>query len=178
MAIYFSLSAKSDLKGLCEIMIRYKSGVYSARAKSGLYSLSGWFEFVIGNNLETPYKGKKIFTNEMKETQAYHEKQKTRLSEINEGISEALKNPELNRSNSDWLKLIIDKFNFPEKYAPKAEKPKDVTVFQFIDKFIKDTPNRKEKSTGRPLTHKNAQQYKATERRLIEYAKSSKKKGL
>ena len=138
MATYFSQSAKSDGKGRCEILIRYKSGVYSARAKSCVYSLPEWFVFVIGNNSETPYKGKKIFTDEMRKTQTHHEIQKTKLSEINTGISEALKDPELDRSNSDWLKLVIDKFNFPEKYAPKVEPQQ--SFFDAFDEFLTKHP--------------------------------------
>jgi hypothetical protein len=68
MAITFSLSAKADNKGRCEILIRYKSGVYSARAKSGVYSDPDWFDFVKGDNSETPLKFKRVVTDSMQDT--------------------------------------------------------------------------------------------------------------
>jgi hypothetical protein len=119
MAIHFSLSTKSDNKGRCEILIRYKSGVYSARAKSGVYSTPEWFKFVIGDNSETPYKGKRIITDEMTEMQTFHETQKTKLSEISTAIFDTLKNKELNRSDSEWLKDCLDRYiqNIKEQYT-------------------------------------------------------------
>jgi len=171
MATYFSLSTKPDNKGRCEILIRYKSGNYAARAKSGVYSLSDWFEFVRGDNSETPLKGKRIITNEMKEMQTFHENQKTKLSEINTAISDTLKNPELDRSSSDWLLNCIDKYYQRGEYAPKIVQP-EITVFQFIDKFINEAPNRKDKKTGRTFAYGIIQQYRTTEKRLAEFAES------
>ena len=175
MAIYFSLSAKSDNKGRCEILIRYKSGLYSARAKSGVYSLTDWFEFVIGNNSETPYKGKKIITDEMKKTQTFHETQKTKLSEINTVISDTLKNPELERRNSDWLLNCIDKYYQRGQYTLKVEQSRITTFFQFFEKFIKESKNRKDKNTGRTITYNIIQQYRATEKHLKDLAKRLRK---
>ena len=137
MATYFSLSAKSDNKERCEILIRYKSGEYAARAKSGVYSSLDWFEFVKGNNSEIPYKGKRIITNEMKETQTFHENQKTKLSEINTIISDTLKNPELDRSNSNWLLNCIDKYYQRGKYAPTTEESEHKqTFFEAFNEFL------------------------------------------
>ena len=79
MAIIFSLSQKADNTGRNEILIRYKSGKFAARAKSGIYTSPEWYDFVIGNNADSIYKGKRVITDIMKESQSYHEKQKTRL---------------------------------------------------------------------------------------------------
>ena len=156
-------------------MIRYKCGVYSARAKSGVYSMPDWFEFVRGDNSETPNKGKKIITDEMEEAQTFHEVQKTELSKINAAISDTLKNTELDRSNSDWLLNCIDKYYQRGQYAPKIETQVVTTLFQFIDKFIKESHNRKDKNTGRSITYNIIQQYRATEKHLKELAKILRK---
>lgn len=74
---------------------------------------------------------------------------------------------------SDWLEAEIDKKLNPEKYEPKVKAPE--TVLQFIDKFIKEAPQRKDKTTGRTLTYNNIQQYKATQKHLIAFAKQIKK---
>ena len=137
MATYFSLSAKSDDKGRCEILIRYKSGDCAARAKSGVYSTPDWFEFVIGNNSDTPHKGKKIITAEMEEAQTFHEDQKTELSKINAAISDTLKNPNLDRSSSDWLLNCIDKYHQRGKYTPITEESKhEQAFFEAFNEFL------------------------------------------
>ena len=136
MAIIFSLSQKNDSSGRKEILIRYKSGKFAARAKSGIYSAPNWFEFVIGNNSETPYKGKKIITEEMKQAQTFHETQKTKLSEINTLISETLKDTELDRTNSKWLADCINKFYQHGECAPVEEIPKQ-TFFDLFDDFLR-----------------------------------------
>ena len=74
---------------------------------------------------------------------------------------------------SDLLDNEIKKVLSPEKYEAK---PEITTVFQFIDKFIKEAPNRKDKNTGRLLTFNNIQQYKATEKHLKDFAASIRKK--
>lgn len=64
--------------------------------------------------------------------------------------------------------LEIDKRLHPEKYKPKVVID---SLFKFIEKFIKEAPNRKDKKTGRNLTYNNIQQYKATEKHLRAFAK-------
>jgi len=176
MALSYSISQKSNIQGQNEILIRYKSGKFAARGKSGIYILSEWFDFVIGNKPESIYKGKRIISDEMQQTQAYHEDQKINLSKINNIISETLKDKTLDRSNSEWLCDCIDKFYQRGKFTPKVETKMIKTLFQFVDKFIEEAPNRKDKKTGRLLAYNNIQKYKATEKHLKAFAKSMKKK--
>ena len=137
MAISFSLSAKSDSQGRCEIRIRYKSGAYAARAKSGVYTAPEWFEFVIGSKSDTPNKGKRIITETMKQTQTFHESQKVKLSQINTAISETLKNPELDRKGSKWLLDCLDKFYLRGEYAPKEATPEaKQPFFDTFDEYL------------------------------------------
>lgn len=70
---------------------------------------------------------------------------------------------------SDWLDNEIDKILHPEKYELKKEA---TTLFQFTEKFINEASTRKDKQTGRLLTHNNIQQYKATQKHLKDFAKS------
>lgn len=173
MAITFSLSAKPDNLGYREILIRYKSGSFAARAKSGVYSFPDWFNFVIGDNSETPFKGRKIITKEMEQIQTYHESQKIQLSEINTAITEVLRDTELDRNNSKWLADCLDKYYLRGEYAPKEkEAPEVKTLFQFVDRFIAEAPNRKDKQTGRSHKETNIQQYKAGIKHLKAFAET------
>jgi len=173
MAIIFSLSTKSDIAGCNEILIRYKSGKFAARAKSGIYTQPEWYNFVIGNNPETVFKGKRIITNDMQKIQAYHEKQKTKLSEIYTLINEDVKISD--RSNSDWLKDSIDKYYQCGKYTPKVKEAKK-TLFQFVESFIKEIQSRKDKETGLPITKNTIKQYFVFEKHLSDFAKQEREK--
>ena len=139
MAIVFSLSQKEDSTSRKEILIRYKSGKFAARAKSGIYTIPEWYDFIIGNSADSIYKGKRIITDTMKETQSYHEKQKIRLSEINTIISDALKSTDLDRKNSDWLKDCIDKYYQRGKYTPVEPEQKQ-SFFDAFDEFLTKHP--------------------------------------
>ena len=176
MAITFSLSAKADSKGRSEILIRYKSGVYSARAKSGVYSAPDWFDYVKGDNSETPHKGKRVVTDAMQDIHAYHSEQKIKLSEINTAISDTLKNTDTDRTNSKWLLDCIDMYFERGEFAPKVDESKPSTLFQFVAEFINTAPTRKDKKTGRLLSHRSIQKYHSTEKHLKEFAKRLRKK--
>ncbi len=69
--------------------------------------------------------------------------------------------------SSKWLDLAIDKELNPQKYK---EKQIINTLFKYVDKFIEEAPNRKDKATGKLLTFNNIQQYKATAKHLKAYA--------
>lgn len=76
--------------------------------------------------------------------------------------------------NSVLLNIEIDKSLYPEIYAPTEIK--DETFFQFIDRFIKNAPYRRHKRTGRLLNPHSIKQYQNTQKHLIEFAKSIRKK--
>jgi integrase len=137
MAITLSLSPKANEQGQSEILIRYKSGAFAARTKSGVFVLPEWYNFVIGSETETPYKSKKLFTDAMNETKAYHERRKTELSTIQYFIGETLRSGQLDRSNSDWLNDCIDKFYNRGKYSPKETmQEKRQSFFDVFDDFL------------------------------------------
>jgi len=73
---------------------------------------------------------------------------------------------------SEILEVEIDKALNPEKYETQ---PEIKTLFQWTRHFIEIAPTRKDKNTGRPLVYNMIQQYRATEKRLKEFAHSIKK---
>lgn len=75
---------------------------------------------------------------------------------------------------SDLLNTEIDKILYPEIYAPVEIK--DETFFQFIERFIKNAPQRRHKRTGRLLNPHSVKQYQNTQKHLIEFAESIRKK--
>ena len=74
--------------------------------------------------------------------------------------------------NSDLLDVEIDKALHPEKYEVT---PEITTLFQFIEKFIAEAPNRKGKRTKRLVSMSTIKQYKVAEKHLKEFAQSQRK---
>lgn len=101
--------------------------------------------------------------------------------EINSAINERkaiiaeLYNKESHKESltSEWLETAIDKVLHPDKYTIKKSVD---TLFTYIELFIENAPNRKDKTTGRLLTHNNIQQYSATFKHLKTFAKIKRKK--
>ncbi|MBV5343995.1 site-specific integrase, partial [bacterium] len=77
--------------------------------------------------------------------------------------------------SKDWLKLLIDKINFPEKNNLDSIHQITTTFFEYVSKFVKDAPERKDKKTGRNLAFNTIKQYKSTEKHLKEFANIQKK---
>ena len=58
----------------------------------------------------------------------------------------------------------------------KKEKPVEVTLFQFIEKFIGEAPSRASEKTGKPIAKSTIQVYKNTLCLLNDFSKSKRKK--
>jgi integrase len=108
----------------------------------------------------------------MLKTQTFHENQKTTLSKINTLITETLKNTDLDKSNSEWLSDCVHKFYQRGKYKPQEMEQQTATLLKYVEKFIDESPQRKNKTTGRELSKNNIQQYTATEKHLKAFAQS------
>lgn len=110
----------------------------------------------------------------------YSEKERTNFDtsvrDMKNTIQEAFNSVENKQElTSDLLAIEIDKKIHPERYNTKEVTTTSETVLQFIDKFVQEAPQRKDKTTGRILTYNNIQQYKATQKHLLAFAKQIKK---
>jgi len=171
--IYLKLSTKVDTTGKQELKMRFAHGKIDQRAKTGIFVQP---EYWNSKDQVTVIPNFRLETKEKKELKQYLTTQSERLTTLISTIQAIFNNLDKTTIAADWLVTTIDKYNFPEKYIPKVEIPETFTLFQFTDKFIKEAPNRKDKNTGRLLTPKNIQQYKACEKHLKEFAKSMKRK--
>jgi integrase len=173
--INYLLSTKTDATGKSEILIRFthNGGKVNQRAKTNIFIQP---EYWNNEKQQIIIPKFRLKNNEQKELENTLTNQNEKLSKIETTIISIFNDTDKKEVPKDWLKIMIDKLNFPEKYIPKVEIPETFTLLQFTDKFIKEAPNRKDKNTGRLLTPKNIQQYKACEKHLKEFAKSMKRK--
>ena len=171
--IYLTLSTKADIIKNREILIRFIHGRINQRSKTNIFISAEYWDEKAQQIIIPNFR---IKNDEKKELVKYLTDQSEKLNTLTTTILTLFNDADKNNITSDWLKTVIDKYNFPEKYVPKSEEPTNTTVFQFVDKFIKEAANRKNKNTGRPLTYNNIQQYKATEKHLKDFAESIRKK--
>ena len=173
--VTYSLSTKTDATGKSEILIRFthNGGVINQRAKTNIFIQP---EYWNSDNQQIIIPKGRLMNKEQKELIQDLTNQDEKLPKIKKVIFSTFNDTDKKEIPKDWLKTLIDKINFPEKYALKEETPKTVTLFQFIEKFIEEAPNRKHKNTGRPLVYNNIQQYNTTKCHLKAFAKSINKK--
>lgn len=76
---------------------------------------------------------------------------------------------------SKWLNEEITKIIYPgNNLSLQEEKPE--SLLKWVNMFVEQAPNRKDKVTGRLLVNNNVQQYKATQKHLNDFAKHKRKK--
>lgn len=109
---------------LAEVLISLKNGNdYFVRAKSGIFITSDNFK-----NGEIVVNRRKV-GNDVK----YHEEQLAKMNNLCSYILKQVDVTPKDKIDSEWFKLVVDRFNHPEKYAPKVEKK---TFFQLIDEYL------------------------------------------
>lgn len=114
-----------------------------------------------------------MLTDEKKELKKYLAGQGEKLSTLTASIQTTLNTLDKTAIAPDWLKTVINKYNFPEKL--KAEKnPK--TLFQYVEHFIGESSNRKDKGTGLIVTSDTIKQYEIFYKHLRNFAMNERKK--
>jgi integrase len=171
--IYLTQSPKTDANGESELLIRFSHGKINQRAKTNIF-LSAMYWNAEGESISIP-KARVLSTDKKKLIDDLNAKSE-RLATITATVTKSFNDADKNTIAPDWLKLTIDKLNFPEKYEAKDAEPEIKTLFQYIDGFVNDLPRRKTKDGGRPLTQNATKQYNATVNYLKDFAKSVGKK--
>lgn len=152
--------------GKTELLLRFFHGKTDLRSKTGIYvKPERWNDekecLIIPRNT----------TPEQIELTMLQSK----IDDLSSLIANSFVSTDKTEINNEWLKALIEKFNFPEKYEkPLAEKKQPQMLLSYINDFIKQAPERRNKETGRSLTPNNLQQYKATQKHLIAFAEISK----
>lgn len=110
-------------------------------------------------------KAKVVIPNKKKIDDSVSDRKRL-ISDIYEKVGKTL--------TSDLLDTEIDKHLHPEKYI--IAEPAPDTVLEYIQYFISNAHLRKHKKTGIAINTNNVKQYKNTQKHLIGFAKSIKKK--
>ena len=134
--INYSLSTKIDATGRSEILIRFthNGGVVNQRAKTNIFIQPEYWDCKNQQiNIPAP---RGILTNDKKELIQYLTNQDEKLSKIRKIIIATFNDADKNNIPKDWLKVIVDKINFPEKYVVKIEEAPKQPFFDAFDEFM------------------------------------------
>lgn len=125
-AIYKRLSTKVQADtNLAEVLISLKNGNdYFVRSKSGV--------FVTPDN----FRNGEIVVNRRKvgNDVQYHEDQLKKMNDLCAYIMGKVSDTPKEQINSVWFKEVVDRFNHPEKFAPKVEAKK--TFYELAEEYL------------------------------------------
>jgi len=169
--IYLTLSERADSNNLKEIRIRFKHGKIDQQAKTNIFIHPEYWD---NETQQIIIPNFRLMTEEKKELKQYVTNQSEKINSLTSTIQSVFNDADKKTITADWLKDVIDRHNFPEKYKPIVEIPKEDTLFDLVAKFIKDAPNRKHPETGRSLAPRSIVKYNATEKHLKDFAKEQK----
>ena len=115
MATIYQRLSKDVCKetGMAQVLIRLRNGNdYDLMTKSGIFVTPDNFR-----NGEIVVNRRKV-GNDVK----YHEEQSQKMSDLCTYILNEVSKTEKKKIAKNWFKVVVDKFNHPEKYAPKETK--------------------------------------------------------
>ena len=111
--------------GMAEILIRLRNGKdYDLMAKSGIFVTADNFR-----NGEIVVNRRKV-GNDVK----YHEEQAKKMNALCAYILNLVQATNKDDITTQWFKLVVDKYNHPEKYAPKVEAKK--SFYELAEEYL------------------------------------------
>lgn len=167
--IDLTLSRKKDkLTGRQEIVLRFYHGKkIDQQVKTGIYIMDDpcYWDGV-----------KMVDTRRMNdEARRYHNEQRAKIESLCFEIIQEWQNTDQNVPiPKDWLKTVVDKYFYPEKYVRQSEEEeaKPITVRVAVEAFIADAPNRIQENgvhQGQPVSQRTILQYNQMRRFVFEY---------
>lgn len=120
-SIYLRLSSKTDkATSQHEILIRFKHGAFAQRAKTNIFVHPDYWSdeqqtIVIPNW--------RLLTDEKKQIKEELQHKTDRLNQIVSLVQSSFQAADKNNIAKDWLKSLINGFNFPEATATNEEQP-------------------------------------------------------
>ena len=167
--IELSLAKRRDkVSGKQEVLLRFFHGkLIDKQTKTNIYIL----------NDPAYWDGSKMVdTRRMADDERnYHREQKIKLEDMCRFVENEWQRLDKSNIPTDWLKITIDKFNFPEKYVvieEGEEEKKPMMLREAVEAFIEGAPSRIQENgnhKGQPVSHRTILQYNQMKRYLFEY---------
>lgn len=132
-SIYYSLSTKKNTKNESEILIRFIHGRINQRSKSNIFINEEFWDDNLQQIIIPKYR---ILSPDKKALKDYLTNLEEKLGEISSLIQRLFNDLDKEAISKDWLKLVVDGYNYPEKYLLQKEINKNKTFFVLFDEFL------------------------------------------
>lgn len=132
-SIYYSLSTKKNTDNESEILIRFAHGRINQRSKSNLFIEEEYWD---DSSQQIVIPKFRILSPDKKVLKDYLANLGEKLSELSSLIQKSFNEVDKEALSKDWLKLIVDRYNFPEKYLTQKEISQNKTFFELFDEFL------------------------------------------
>lgn len=154
--IVLSLSAKTDKQTLQhEVLIRFFHGRINQRAKTNVFVHPDYWNDAT-QSIEIPKKWRTI-TDERKQLQKELQSKIDRLAAITSLVQSSFQTLNKNDVAKDWLKSLLDEFNFPTDTTDEPEQLK--SFFDWFELFL----------TSKNYPHGSTKSFRVLERALGRY---------
>lgn len=132
-SIYYSLSTRKNTKNESEILIRFTHGRINQRSRSNIFIDR---EFWDEDSQQIIIPKFRILSPDKKALKDYLANLGEKLREISSLIQKSFNELDKRNVSKEWLKLIVDRYNYPDKYLSQKEISKSKTFFVLFDEFL------------------------------------------
>lgn len=158
----FTRTITKDKNALVPIYVRIKSGrkIDLVCKTDILIKPDNW-----SNETQQARQRADVFrfkSGESENEKAGRQKFNDNVKELRASIESELMLTQQAELNTEWLKITVDKHWNPDKYK--------ITLFSYIESFIKRAKTKTNRKTGRPVSYKMQREYNVTFSYLKEFA--------
>jgi len=157
---FFTRTTTKDKNALVPIYVRLRSGrgIDFTCKTDILIKPDNW-----SNETQQARQRADTFKHKVADTEATGRKIfNDKIVELRSAIETALMEVHQADITPDWLKIVIDKHWYPDKYR--------INLFNYIESFIQRAETRPNPKTGRPVCYKMRREYEVTFGYLKKYA--------
>jgi integrase len=164
---FFTRTITKDKNALVPIYVRLKSGrkIDIVCKADILVKPDNW-----SNETQQARQRAEVFkykSGESTSEKTGRQKFNDKITELRKAIESELMLVHQSDLSPEWLKTVIDKQWNPDKYR--------VTLFSFIESFIKNSETRPNPKTGRPVSYKMRREYEVSFGYLKQFAEKNKR---
>lgn len=132
-SIYYSLSTKKNTNNESEILIRFTHGRINQRSKSNIFVEEEYWD---EQNQQIIIPKFRILSPDKKVLKDYLANLGEKIGELSSLIQKSFNEVDKEELSKDWLKQLVDRYNFPEKYLSAKEINLRKGFFDLFDDFL------------------------------------------
>lgn len=164
--VNWEISKKVDAFGQSELSIRFIGGQYTILRTGSRIKIDADRWKKDSKQIIMPKVSKLVGTPGYELYEKYR-RINEKMNDLAKAIIDSFVATHSDDINIEWLKEVIDRFHFPEKYMPVMEVEQRVTFKSFVSEFIANSASRQ--SDGKFIDKKTPYQYKIAFSHFLDF---------